>query len=70
MMQDYDWAKKCYANTDSISKVENKGKAMVIVKEPHTINYFLPDPNQYDGKRVSAEITQQLQGDFYDILLA
>ena len=53
-----------YANTDSISKFENKGKPTVIDKEPNTINYFIPGPNQDNGKRASAEITQQLQRDF------
>ena len=39
----------------------------VIDKEPNTINYFFPDPNQDNDKRVSAKITQQLQGDFKDV---
>ena len=37
---------------------------MVTDKEPNTINYFLPGPNQDNDKRLSAEITQQLQRDF------
>ena len=59
-MQGTDRARKCYANTDSISKLENKIKPMVIDKEPDTINYFLPGPNQDNNKKVIAEITQQL----------
>ena len=39
---------------------------MVINKEPNT-NYFLPGPNQDYDKRMSAEITQQLQRDFKDV---
>ena len=41
---------------------------MVIDKEPNTINYFLPGPNQDNDKRVSAEITEQPQRDFKDVL--
>ena len=40
---------------------------MVIDKEPNTINYFLPGPNQDNDKRPSAEITQQLQRDIKDV---
>ena len=40
---------------------------MVIDKEPNTINYFLPGPAQDNDKRVSAEITQQLQRYFKDV---
>ena len=36
---------------------------MVINKE---VNYFLPGPNQDNDKRVSTEITKQLQRDFED----
>ena len=46
MMQEAERAKKCYANTDNISKFDNKDKPMVIDKEPDTINYFLPGLNQ------------------------
>ena len=60
-MQEADRAKKCYANTDSISKFNNKDKPIIIDKEPYTIIYFLPGPNQDYDKRMSAEITQQLQ---------
>ena len=34
---------------------------MVIDNESKTINYFLPGTNQDNDKRVSADITQQLQ---------
>ena len=57
MMQGAERAEKCYANKDSISKFYNKGKPLVIDKEPNTVNYFLPGPNQSNDKRVSAEIT-------------
>ena len=69
MMQEADRAKKCYGNTDNISKLDNKDKPMVINKEPNTIIYFLPGPNQINDKRVGAEITQQLQRDFKDVFL-
>ena len=48
-------------------KFDNKEKPMVTDKEPNTINYFLPGPHQDNDKRVSAEITQQLQGYFKDV---
>ena len=67
MMQEADKAKKCYANIDSISKFNNKDKPMVIDKEPNIINYYLLGPNQDNDRRVSAEITQQLQRDFKDV---
>ena len=67
MMQEVDRGKKCYANSDSISKFDNKDAPMVIYKEPNIINYFLPGPNQGNDKRVSAESTQQLQRDFKDV---
>ena len=42
MMQDADRAKKCYANTESIWKIENKDKPVIIDKDkkPNIINYF------------------------------
>ena len=58
MMQEVDRDEECYANTDSISKFDNEEKPMAIHKEPNTINYFLPGPNQDNDKRASAEITQ------------
>ena len=66
-MQEADGAEKCYINTVSISKFDNKDKPMVIDKGPSTINYFLPSPNQVNDKRVSMEVTQQLQRDFKDV---
>ena len=60
-MQDVDGAKKSFTNIDHISQLENKDKPMVIDKEPNTISYFLPSPNQDNDKRVHSAITQQLQ---------
>ena len=40
---------------------------MVIYKESKTINYFLPGPEQDNNKRVSAEITHQLQRYFREV---
>ena len=59
MIWDADGANKCYANIDTISKLENKDKPTVIDQGPNTINCFLPGPNQDNDKRVSAETTQQ-----------
>ena len=56
MMQEADRAEKCYANTDSISKFDNKDKPIGFDKEPNTINYFLLGPIQDNDKRGSAEI--------------
>ena len=39
---------------------------MVIDKEPNTLHYIPPGPNQDNDKRVSAEITQ-LWRDFKDV---
>ena len=55
-MQKADRAEKCYANTEYISKFDNKDNLTVIDKEPYTINYFLPGPNQDKDKTVSPEI--------------
>ena len=54
MMQEPDRAE----NTDGISKSDSTDKAVVIDKEPNTINYFLPSLDQDNDKRVNAEITQ------------
>ena len=67
MMQETDRTEKCYTNTDSISKSDNTDKPRVNNKLSNTIDYFLPRPNCDSGKRVSAEITQQLQRDFEDV---
>ena len=66
-MQEADRDKKCYANTDIISTFNNKDKQTVTGKEPNTVNYFFPGPNQDNETRGSAEITQQLQRDFEDV---
>ena len=50
MMQQADRAEKCYVNTDSISKFDNKDKAIINNKESTTINYFLPGYNQDNDK--------------------
>ena len=41
---------------------------MIIDKEPN-INYFLPDPDHDNDKRVNADIKQQLQRDFKDVFI-
>ena len=64
LRQEADTPEKCYTNTDSISKFENKDKPAVI--ENDKIRYFLPGPNRDNDKRESAEITQ-LQREFKDI---
>ena len=64
MIQDVDRAEKSYANLDTISKFENKGKTIIIDEEPKTRSYFLPGSNHNNDKRVSAKITQQLQREF------
>ena len=38
------------ANIDTNSKFKNKDMPMVIDKNPNTIGYFLPGPNQDDDK--------------------
>ena len=68
MIQEAERAEICSANTDIISKFDNKDKPTVIDKEPNTKNYFHLGPNQDNDTRVSAEITQQLQRDFKDVL--
>ena len=67
MMYEADRPKKCYTNTDSNSKSNNKDKPTVTDNENSKINYFFPGPNQDNDKRVSPEITQQLQRDFKDV---
>ena len=67
MMQAVGKPPKCHTNTDSNSKSKNKDKPKVIDNENSKINNFLPGPKQNDDKRVSAEITQQLQRDFKDV---
>ena len=61
MMQEDERAKKCYGNTDSISKYDNKNKTRITDKEPNTIDYFLPGPNQGNYRAAGTKITQQLQ---------
>ena len=58
MMQDVDRAEKSYVNINAISKLENKDKPTVNDKEPNTISYSLPGPDQDNDNRVSVEITQ------------
>ena len=52
MLQEAEWAKKYYANTDSLSKFDSKDKSAVTDKGTNT-NNFLPGPNQDNNKRVS-----------------
>ena len=35
----------------------------------NNITYLLPDPNRDNDRRMHAEITQQLQRDFEDVLV-
>ena len=53
--QEADGPEKCYTNTDSISNPKQSN-----VDKP-TVNYFLPGPNQGNGKRVSTVLTKQLK---------
>ena len=64
MMQKAYRAEKCYANTDSISNFYKRDKPMVTDKDPNTINYFLPSPNQDNDKRVSAKNHTATRGRF------
>ena len=50
IMQEAERVEKCYANTHSISKIDNKDTSIVIDKKLNTINYFLPGPNQDNDK--------------------
>ena len=65
MRQETGATEKCCTNTDSIFKFENKDKAMVTDND--NIEYFLPGPNSNIDKKVSTEITQQLQREFKDV---
>ena len=67
MMQDVDTAEKSCSNIDTISKFKSKDKPMVIDKEPNTINYFLPGPDQDNDKRANIEITLHIQREFKDV---
>ena len=55
----------CCTNTDNILKFESKDKQMV--NDIDNIEYLLPGPNSNIDKRVSTEITEQLQGEFKDV---
>ena len=58
MRQEADTTEKCYINTDSVSKFENKDKP--VVTDNDKMHYFLPGPNRENDKRTKTEITQQL----------
>ena len=58
---------KCYTNTDSISKSNNKTKPVVKSKLSERIEYFLSGPSYDSDKKRSAETTQQLHEDFEDV---
>ena len=66
MMQETDRTKKCYTNTDSISKCDIADKPTVNKKLFYTIDYFLPGPSCDSDKTVSVAITQ-FQRDFEDV---
>ena len=68
MMQEAERPQKCYTKTYSISKSNNKDRLMAPDNENSKINYFLLGLNQDNVKKMSAEITQQLQRDFKDVL--
>ena len=65
MKQETNRKRKCYTNTDSTS---NTDKPMVNNTLSNTIDYFLTGPNCDSDRKKSAEITQQLQRDFEDVL--
>ena len=67
MMQEAYRPEKCYTNTVSNSKSDNKDKPTIIDNKNSKINYFLLGHNQDNDKRVSTETTQQLQNDFTDV---
>ena len=67
MMQEVDRARKCYANTDSISEFKIKDKPMVNDKEPNTANISFQALTKIIIREWDAEITQQLQRDSRDV---
>ena len=67
MMQEAGRPVTFLTNTDNISKSNNKDKPKVTANENGIINYFFPDPNKDNNKKVSAEKTQQLQRVFKDV---
>ena len=64
MMQEADRAKKYYANT-VFQNLTIKISQWLLIK--NIINYFFPGPSEVNEKRVSTEITEQLQRDFKDV---
>ena len=58
--QETNRAEKCYTNTDSIAKSNNKDKPMVNNQLSNTVDYFLPMQNYDSDEKKSAEITEQL----------
>ena len=63
--QEAGTTEKCCTNTDSILNFENKDKATVTDND--NIEYFIAGPNWNINKRVSAEISHQLQREFKDV---
>ena len=60
-------AEKCYTNTDSISRSNNKTKPMVKSKLSKTIEYFLSGLSYDSDKKRNAETTEQLYKHFEDV---
>ena len=56
--QEIDGAEKCYTNTDSISKSNNKKKPTVETRLPNTVEYFLSGLSYDSNKKRSAKIIQ------------
>ena len=65
--QEIDGTEKCFINKDNISEFENEDKPIVTDNDTNSIKYFLTGPNSDNNKRVSAEITQQIQREFKDV---
>ena len=60
MKQETNRAEKCYTNTDSISKYNNKYMSMVNNQLSNTVEYFLWGLSYDSDKKKSAQLTQQL----------
>ena len=67
MKQETNRSEKCFTNTDSILKSNNKDKTMVNNQLSNTVDYFPPGLIDESDKRKSVEITKQLQRDFEDV---
>ena len=58
MKQDTNIAEKCYTNTDSNSKSNNKNKLTVNNQLSTTVEYSLSGPSYDNDKKKSVELTQ------------